>query len=127
MSKDQTKVVLVEDDLFLAKMYEKKFNQAGFDLKIFASAEPAIKEIKENKPELVLLDILLPGELNGFAILKSIRADEATKDITVVMLSNFSGSEEVKKAKELGADDYIIKIELTPSEVIEKVKKMLKK
>ncbi len=127
MSKDQTKIILVEDDLFLAKMYEKKFNQAGFDLKVFASAEPAIKEIKKTKPDLVLLDILLPGKLNGFAILKSMKEDKETKDILVIMLSNFSGDQEVKKAKEMGADDYIIKIELTPSEVIEKVKKMLKK
>ncbi|NCD01027.1 response regulator [bacterium] len=127
MSENQTKIILVEDDLFLAKMYEKKFSQEGFSLKIFASAEPAIKEIKKDKPDLVLLDILLPGKLNGFAILKNIKEDDSTKNIPVVMLSNFSGGEEVKKAKDLGADDYIIKIELTPSEVIEKIKKMLKK
>lgn len=126
-NKKRTKILLVEDDPFLSSIYERKFIQVGYEVNKVASAEPALSMISKFKPDLVLLDILLPGELSGFDILEKIKKTKSTEDIFVIMLSNFSGSEEVKKAKKLGADDYIIKIELTPNEVVEKIKKILAK
>ncbi len=122
-----SKILLVEDDPFLANIYERKFTQAGYEISKVAAAEPALNMISKFKPDLVLLDILLPGELDGFDVLEKIKKNKVSEDIFVIMLSNFSGGEEVKKAKDLGADDYIIKIELTPNEVVEKVKKILAK
>ena len=126
-SQKPIRILLVEDDPFLANIYERKFVQAGFEIDKVASAEPALDIISKSKPDLILLDILLPGNLDGFDILRKIKEKPTTRDIFVVMLSNFSGGEEVKKAKKLGADDYIIKIELTPNEVVEKVKRILAK
>ncbi|MCF7820020.1 MAG: response regulator [Candidatus Pacebacteria bacterium] len=126
-NQEPVKILLVEDDPFLANIYEKKFAQAGFKLDKVGAAEPALDIISKNKPDLVLLDILLPGSLDGFAVLQKIKSSPTTENILVIMLSNFSGTEEVKKAKKLGADDYIIKIELTPSEVVDKVKRILAK
>ena len=88
--------------------------------------EAGLKMVAEEKPELILLDIIMP-KLDGFSVLKRLKANEATKDIPVVLLTNLGQNEDVDKGQKLGAVGYLVKANLTPSEVVKKVKEFLNK
>jgi len=117
---------LVEDDVFLANIYKTKFEMEGFNVFLAENGEAALEEVKKKKPEIILLDILLP-KLDGFAVLEKIKADKTTKDIPVILLTNLGQKDDVEKGLEMGAVDYLIKAHFKPSEVVDKVKKVLKK
>jgi len=117
-------VLLVEDDEFLAELYATKLNLEGFEVSLAADGEKGIRLIKEKKPDLILLDIVLP-KMDGFEILKRMKADKETRNIPVILLTNLSQKDEVKKGLDLGANDYLIKAHFMPSEVIKKIKKVL--
>jgi DNA-binding response OmpR family regulator len=87
--------------------------------------EAGVAKVKEIKPDLVLLDLILPG-LDGFGVLAKIKEDSTISQTPVIVLSNLSQREEVEKALELGAVDFLIKAHFTPSEIIEKIKRVLK-
>jgi len=117
------KVLLVEDDSFLVDIYTTKLKQAGFSVLTGLDGEEGLKKVKEEKPDLVLLDIVIPV-LDGWEFLK--RAKKINKDLKVVILSNLGNKGEVEKGLKLGATEYLIKAHHSPSEVIEHVKKILK-
>ena len=117
---------MVEDDVFLANIYKTKFEMEGFNVFLAENGEAALEEVKKKKPEIILLDILLP-KLDGFAVLEKIKADKTTKDIPVILLTNLGQKDDVEKGLEMGAVDYLIKAHFKPSEVVDKVKKVLKK
>ena len=125
-SKKRPLIVLVEDDGFLAGMYTTKLNLEGFEVIQEMDGAKGLELIKQKKPSLVLLDIILP-KMDGFEILKALKEDNDTKDIPVVMLTNLGKKEEVDKGVSLGAEDYLIKAHFVPSEVIEKIKKIIEK
>src|SRR3990167_8080535 len=110
-------ILLVEDDEFLAELYATKLNLEGFEVSLAADGEKGLRMIKEKKPDLVLLDIVLP-KMDGFEILKKMKAGKNTKDIPVILLTNLSQKDEVKRGLGLGANDYLIKAHFMPSEVI---------
>jgi len=117
-------ILLVEDDPFLIDIYKNKLSKAGFEIDVAEEGETALRKIKEKKPDLVLLDIVLPGT-DGWEILKKIRTEMGFKDLKVLILSNLSQKEEVEKGMELGATKYLIKAHYTPSEVVKEIKKLL--
>lgn len=123
-SNTKRKILLIEDDSFLAGMYQTKLNLEGFDVKLAGDGKQGIKMIKSEMPDLVLLDIILPG-VTGFEILKKIKKEPATKNIPVILLTNLGQKDDVTKGIELGANDYLIKAHFMPSEVVEKIKRLL--
>ena len=114
-------ILLIEDDPFLCEMYSSKFKETDFNLLIVKDAKEALKVIKKNKLDLILLDIILPG-MDGFELLKKIKKDKSISDIPVIFLTNLSQKEDLEKGLKLGAQDYIIKAYNTPTEVVAKVK-----
>ncbi|PIS42287.1 MAG: response regulator [Candidatus Kerfeldbacteria bacterium CG08_land_8_20_14_0_20_40_16] len=119
------KILLIEDDKMLLEMYSSKFNREGYDIITAENGSDGLKMAKENKPDLILLDIILP-KLDGFATLKEIRSDASIKDTPVILLTNLGQDQDIQKGKALGADDYFVKANHTPSEVVEKVRELLK-
>jgi len=125
MPEDKVFVLIVEDDVFLADIYKKKFEMEGFKVGVSENGEKALVDIKKKSPNIILLDILLP-KLDGFAVLEKIKADKATSGIPVILLTNLGQKDDVEKGLEMGAEDYLIKAHFKPSEVVDKVRKVLK-
>jgi len=115
------KILVIEDDKFLRELITKKISRAGFQALEAVNGEEAIKIIKESKPDLILLDLILPG-IDGFEVLSQMKKDTKIKTIPVIILSNLGQKEDVEKGMELGAQDYLIKAHFTPGEIIEKIK-----
>ena len=122
----QQKILLIEDEEMLLEMYSLKFSKEGFKIIQAKDGEEGLKIVKEEKPTLILLDIILP-KLDGFAVLKELKKEETTKNFPVILLTNLGQDEDVKKGLSLGAVDYLIKANLTPTQVVEKVKEILKR
>ncbi len=120
MPKQQT-ILLVEDDGFLVQMYASKLEMEGFKVLAAVDGEKALRIIKKEHPDLILLDLLLPKK-DGFQVLKELKQDESVKDIPVVVLSNLGQRGDIEKCFSLGAVDYLIKAHFIPSEVIAKLK-----
>jgi DNA-binding response OmpR family regulator len=123
-TKPKANVLLVEDDVFLSGIYKKKFEMEGYKIATADNGEQALVEVKKKKPDIVLLDILLP-KLDGFAVLEKLQADAGTKEIPVILLTNLGQKDDVEKGLKAGAVDYLIKAHFKPSEIVEKVRKTL--
>lgn len=119
------KILLIEDEAMLAEMYETKFKSEGFNINKALDGEVGLKMAQEEKPDIILLDIIMP-KLDGFSVLRSLRGDPKCKDIPVILLSNLGQEEDIKKGKAMGATGYLVKANLTPAEVVDKVKEFLK-
>lgn len=118
-----SKILIVEDEQMLIEMYEEKFTQEGFEVDTARSAEQGLEMLKRGAPDLVLLDILLPKG-SGIYFLKQMKKTDFAS-IPVVAFSNYNDPETKHQAKQLGVEDYLIKTDYTPDEVIEKVKDTL--
>lgn len=121
-------IIVVEDEEYLRNMYKLKLEIGGYKVIEAEDGETALKLIKSEKPSLVLLDMLIP-EKDGFEVLKELKnsKDENIKSIPVVVVSNLADGKDVEEAMKIGALDYIIKSKISPSEVLEKVNKVLVK
>lgn len=119
------KILIVEDDKFLRELIARKLTDEGFEIIEAVDGEDGIKKIKETKPDLILLDLILPS-IDGFEVLSRVKGDEILASIPIIILSNLGQKEEVEKGLELGAVDYLIKAHFTPGEIIEKIKNVLK-
>lgn len=119
-------VLIVEDDTFLANIYKTKFEMEGYKVSVSENGEIGLSDAKKKKPNIILLDILLP-KMDGFTVLKNLKSDDEVKDIPVILLTNLGQKDDVEKGLELGAVDYLIKAHFKPSETVEKVKKVLAK
>ena len=119
------KILLIEDEKILAEMYQDRFVQAGFKVYSTSEAEKGLKLVKKEKPDLVVLDILLPRG-NGIFFLQQIRKDPTISSTSIIVFSNFDDPETKKQALELGAKDYLIKTDYTPQEIIKKIKEYLR-
>ena len=119
------KILIIEDEKILGEMYQDKFTQAGFKTILINTAEEGIKATSKEKPDLILLDILLP-KANGISFLKKLKKDKNLSSIPVVAFSNYDDQEVKKEAHQLGVEDYLIKTNYTPQEIIEKIKNYLK-
>lgn len=123
MTKTKKSVLIVEDNESLQKILVEKITSAGFSVSATGDAQQAIHLIQMNKPNLLLLDIMLPGGMNGFDILEQIKANENSKDIHVIVLTNLET--EAQTAYDIGAEDYIVKANISLDEVVSKVKNIL--
>jgi len=118
------KILIIEDDPFLSEVYAAKFSQSGFQTEVALDGKKGMERIKADKPDLIILDIVLP-KMDGFELLKKIKEDPELKEIPVVLLTNLGQKNEVEKGLSLGADEYIIKAHFTPTAIVAKVKEIL--
>ncbi len=119
------KILIVEDDKFLRELIVKKLTNEGYEVVEAVDGEQGIQKIKDTKPDLVLLDLILPG-IDGFGVLMQKKEDPFIASIPVIVLSNLGQKEDVDKGISLGATDYLIKAHFTPGEIIEKVRNIIK-
>lgn len=118
------KILLIEDDVFLAEVLIHKLNSSGFDVLVSGNGKEGYEQIKSQKPDLILLDIILP-EMNGYQILEAKLNDPTIKDIPVIIVSNSGQPVEIKRAMSLGVKSYLIKADIDPDEAVNKVKEIL--
>lgn len=118
------KITIVEDEEILLRVLKEKFENAKFDVSTVADGERAMVVIREVQPDIVLLDLILPKK-NGFEVLQEVKSDPKVKSIPVIVLSNLGQDEDIKKALQIGADDYIVKTQHPINEIIDKVKARL--
>jgi CheY-like chemotaxis protein len=111
---EEVRVLFIEDDAAVAEMYRLKLELDGYTVTIAPDGEQGLKQAKEAPPDILFLDIRLP-KMDGFAVLEAIRADQALRHIPVIILSNYGEAELVDRGLRLGALDYLIKAETTPS------------
>lgn len=126
MTQNKKKILLVEDDSFLISMYTTKFELENFEVVAAEDGEKGLSLAAEEKPDIILLDILLP-KMNGFEVLKELKNNKETSQIPVILLTNLSQKNEIEQGLALGAQDYLIKAHFMPSEVMDKIKKVLNK
>jgi DNA-binding response OmpR family regulator len=127
MADNKYNILLVEDDSFISGMYLTKLTGLGHKVEVIEDGEVAWDRIQADPvPDLVLLDVVLPKK-DGFEILTEIRKNEKTKDLPVILLTNLGQKPDVERGLQLGANDYVIKAHFTPTEVVEKITKILEK
>ena len=125
MTNPQKIILIIEDDKFLRELITQKLIKEGYGVSEAVDGEEGIKKVKEEKPDLVLLDLILPG-IDGFEVLSRMREESALTSIPVIILSNLGQKEDVEKGLKLGAVDYLIKAHFTPGEIIDKIRAALK-
>lgn len=119
------KILLAEDDLQLVDMYRRKFELEGFDVQFAEDGQMALDILEKWKPDVALLDIMMP-KVNGLDVLKYIKEKKGYEDILTVMLTNLGNEATAEEIYKLGATEYIVKADMTPLEVSEKVKELIK-
>jgi len=119
------KILIIEDDKFLRELMVRKLSQENFEIIEAIDGEEGIKKIKDVIPDIVLLDLILPG-IDGFEVLAKIKEDATTTSIPVIILSNLGQREDVERGMKLGAIDFLVKAHFTPNEIIDKIKANLK-
>lgn len=123
---EKKKIMVAEDDKFLVKVYQLKFDKEGFDVAIANDGMEAISLIESGYvPNIVLLDLMLPI-VNGFEVLSAIKKKDKWKKVPVLILSNLGQDSDIKKAKDLGAVEYIIKSNSKINDIVDKVRQYLK-
>ena len=120
------KILIVEDDNFVAEVYSTKLFEMGHEVRIAQNGEEGLKVIGEEKPDLILLDIIMPV-MGGIEMLGELKKKDEWKQIPVILLTNVGEKESVQKVRNLGVQDYLIKSHFTPAEVIEKIESILGK
>ena len=125
-AKQNVKVLIVEDDVMLNKIYQTKLGIVGY--KVFAAydGEEGIKKMEETLPNIVLLDLMLPKK-NGFEVLEAVKQNIKLNHIPVIILSNLGQGDDIERGKALGADDFLVKSNVKLEMVLEKVEQVLHK
>lgn len=118
------KVLVVEDDVFLAQLLTNRIEKIGAKVLRAADGEEGIKMIKENRPDLVLLDLILPKK-SGFELLEDMRSDPSTQGTPVIIVSNLGQESDITRGKDLGAVEYFIKAKTSIDGLVERVKTIL--
>jgi DNA-binding response OmpR family regulator len=119
------RILLVEDDLPMVKMYSTKLTKEKFEVMIANDGQQALEKVASDSPDLVVLDLMIP-KIGGMEVLAQLRSDPKTKNLPVIILSNLSQDADIIKAKELGVKEFLVKANYTPSQVVEKIKEHLK-
>lgn len=120
------KILIIEDDKILAELIEKKLRTIGYEVAVATDGEEGLQKIRENKPDLILLDILMPKK-NGVEVMEEMNREEEISliKIPVIVISNSGQPVEISRVLELGAKDYLVKANFNPQEVVEKVIKQI--
>lgn len=122
----QPTILIIEDDIFLNNIYNKRLFEENFDVLTAFDGEKGIKIAKQKSPDLILLDLMLP-KMDGFAVIKYCKEDSALKNIPIILLTNLNDKDDIERALSFGVKDYLIKVHFTPAEVVEKIKNILSK
>ena len=120
------KILLVEDDEFLGKVINRKLEKEDYIVIRATDGEEGITKAEKENPDLILLDINLPGS-DGFEVLAKLKSNPAVSKIPVIILSNLGAKDEIKKGLDLGADDYLVKAHFNPSEITSRIEAVLNK
>lgn len=120
--KRMPKILMIDDDPFIADMYVLKFRDEQFEIETAHNGKDGLKKIEEFKPDIILLDVVMP-DMDGFQVLEEIKKKGVPHKI--ILLTNLGQKEDVERGLALGASDYVVKAHFTPSEVVEKVRKLL--
>ncbi len=119
-----TKILIIEDDKFLRELIVQKLEKEGYEVLVGVDGEDGLKKIKEGKPALILLDLILPG-IDGFEVLQKAKENPETQNIPILVLSNLGQQESIDRGLKLGAVDFLVKAQTTPGEIVEKIKTLL--
>lgn len=119
-----TKIAIIEDDSAIHQMYRMKFESEGFDVQLASDGRAGVELVKNFKPDLILLDLQMP-EVDGLAALQEIRGHDWGRDIPVIILTNLGEEESPKELRQYTVSGYIVKAELTPRQVVARVKEVL--
>ena len=117
-------VLIIEDEQFLCSLMEKKLTSFGMEVQVALDGEVGLKKIEEHPPDVILLDLLLPG-IDGFEVLKRLKREERFRDIPVLVISNLGEARDVRAAMKAGATDYIVKAESSPEQIAVKARKLI--
>lgn len=118
---EKKKILLVEDDVTLSKVYESRLNMEGFETKTVNNGEDALSNAQKFKPDLILLDAMMP-KISGFDVLDILRNTPDTANIRIIMLTALSQPKDKERAEALGVDDYLVKSQVVIGDVVERVK-----
>jgi CheY-like chemotaxis protein len=118
------RVLLIEDDRFLRRAGEASLRQRGFAVTVAADGQEGLAKVREEIPDLILLDLLMP-KVSGLEVLRTLRAEEKTRSIPVLILSNSSREQDLQEIKELGVTDYLVKANLSLQELGDRVARLL--
>lgn len=124
-SRSKIKILLIEDDTFISGMYIAKLALENFDVLLATNGVDGLEYARKHKPDLILLDLILP-KLDGYGVLKALKGSPSLAKIPVILLTNISQQESIDKAMKYEVDAYLVKAHFMPSEVIEKVKAVLR-
>jgi DNA-binding response OmpR family regulator len=125
MASSKKKILIVEDDEAIGAMYKGKFEADGYMVFGAVNGVEGLEIARKEKPDMIFLDVILP-QMDGFAVLAELKKDAKTKNIPVIMLTNLGTDEDKNKGEKMGAADYIVKANMTPAEISEKIKKIIK-
>ena len=115
-------ILLIEDDPFVQRMYKRMFMHQSYELIFASDGKEGLELAQVMKPSLILLDILMPG-MSGLEVLERLKQEGATKTIPVLILSNLAGQDTMDAAKDLGAEEYMVKADFSPEQVVEEVRR----
>jgi len=118
------KVLIIEDDKFLRELLGKKLSTVGYTAILAIDGEEGLEKIKKEKPDIVLLDLILPG-INGFEVLEKYKSEPGISSIPAIILSNLGQREDIEKGLKLGAKDFLVKAHFTPQEIVNKLQMVL--
>jgi len=120
------KILLVEDEKTMVNLLEKKLSREGYDVSVARDGEKGLKKLKKVRPDLILLDIVMP-KMDGFGVMEEIIKNKELKNIPIIIISNSGQPVDLVRAKKLGAKDWLVKTEFDPQEVLDKVIKQIGK
>jgi DNA-binding response OmpR family regulator len=118
------RILIIEDEEILMNLLQRKLLQEGYEVSVARDGDEGLKTMRENSPDLILLDILMP-RVSGIEVMEEMQKDGRLKDIPIIIISNSGQPVEIDQAQKLGAKDWLIKTEFDPQEVVEKVKKQI--
>ncbi len=119
------KVLIVEDDFFISEIYTRSLQKAGFEVDNAATGTQAVERIAIGKPDVVLLDIMLP-DFDGFEVLQRVNKEQLQVRMPIIVVSNLSDDASISRATDLGVQDYMVKSNVTPKDIVARVKEILK-
>ena len=119
-----SKILIIEDDPLINKMYAEKLARDGYETEVAVNGEIGLEKIKQNKPDLIILDIMMP-KMGGIEVIKTLKQDTNFEKIPIIVLSNLSESPDNEKTIKMGVQAYLVKSDLDPDDVSNTVKKYL--
>jgi DNA-binding response OmpR family regulator len=126
MTTSRTKVAIIEDDMAIVQMYRTKFETEGYDVSTAEDGAAGLELIDSFQPDIILLDLMMPN-MNGLDMLQRLRSEPNGREAMVVVLTNMGDTETATRVYKMAADDYIVKAEMTPKQVADRVKELLAK